>query len=147
MENQKWTPPEWAIIAFTVFAIFVTAFDYALVYWLPYEWSIHVRAYTGISMSTFYMFSLIFVGLYLFGRNRTNVLKGDGTGTINTVGFMMGLQILFGLYYQVMYLTSSDEFYKRGFHPIQSLYTIVLPMVWIMVLFYPQIRLRLHREA
>ena len=132
-------PPKWALIAFTIFAISVTAFDFALVYWLPFKWREPLTAYTGITPSTFYMFSLIFVAFYAYDKNHKTLL--------NAIFSMMGLQILFGLYFQIMHLISSDEFYRNTFSPLQSLYTILLPMFWLMALFYPSLRQRFYRNS
>jgi membrane protease YdiL (CAAX protease family) len=143
--DQTWEPPMWGLIAFTLFAVTVIVLDFYLVYQGPYELHKKLSSYTGIAPSTFYLFSLIFVAFYLYGKNRKNFFRGKPTGVIGTVGLMMVSQILFGLYHQIMHAVSEDRFYKETFSPIQSIYTIVLPLLWLLVLFYPYIRQRFSR--
>ncbi len=127
--DQTWKPPLWAVIAFTVFAATVTAIDFFLVYQGPFELHEKLTSYTGLSPSTFYMFALIGLGLYLFQKEKRSLMG---------FGSMMVLQILFGLYHQWLYLT--NDIIAPRIHPYQMLYTIALPIFWLVALFHPYIR-------
>ena len=138
--DQTWEPPMWALIAFTLFAVTVSIIEYGIE---SYELMKTINRYTGLFFAVHYMFSLIFVALYLYGRNRKNFFRGKPTGAIGTVGLMMVLQILFGLYHQWLYLT--DDILAPNIHPSQMLYTIVLPIFWLVALFHPYIRQRFSK--
>ena len=121
---------------YAVFAVVATLFQTSLIFWKSSEVHLFVTSIAGSSPALGYMYGLFFVfsSIYVTDEKQRKKLR---FGIIAP----LVLHIIFGL----LSAFNHNGDYSNAYHqvsPWQPLFTIVLPLFWIVVLLSPRIVLK-----